>query len=50
MQPNKADYMGKLMSPHNINYQDYVERCSDIEEKHHVNDKYLFPYTGMYCN
>lgn len=45
--PSKADCMGKLMSPHNnMNYQDYIERCSDLEEKHHINDKYLFPYTG----
>ncbi|XP_017787025.1 PREDICTED: protocadherin-like wing polarity protein stan isoform X1 [Nicrophorus vespilloides] len=47
MAHTKAEYMGKLVSPHeNINYQEYAERCSDLDEKHHINDKYLFPYTA----
>lgn len=49
----KGDYMPKIMPHDNMNYQEYAERCSDIEEKHHMNDKYLFPYTGewrMYSN
>lgn len=44
---NKVDYMGKMIPHHDKNYQDYADRCSDMEEKH-VNDKYLFPYTGKY--
>lgn len=46
MQTAKSDYMAKMMSHNNMNYQDYSDRCSDIDEKHHVNEKYLFPYTG----
>lgn len=45
MQNMKSDYMGKMMG-HNMNYQEYSDRCSDIEEKHHINEKYLFPYTA----
>lgn len=45
LQSNKNDYMNKRMPSHdNINYQDYPERMSDTDEKHH--DKYHFPYTG----
>lgn len=29
-----------------MNFQDYGERGSDIDDKHHMNDKYLFPYTA----
>lgn len=43
---NKVDYLSKIMQHHDKNYQDYPDRCSDIDEKHHINDKYLFPYTG----
>ncbi|XP_076265474.1 protocadherin-like wing polarity protein stan isoform X1 [Rhynchophorus ferrugineus] len=42
--PFKGDYVPKMMPHENVNYQEY-DRCSDIEEKHHMNDKYLFPYT-----
>lgn len=49
LQSSKNDYMNKRMPPHdNVNYQDYPERISDNEEKHH--DKYHFPYTGMRIN
>lgn len=41
----KGEYMGKMMPPDSVNYQDY-DRCSDLEEKHHMSDKYSFPYTG----
>lgn len=45
LQSSKNDYMNKRMPSHdNVNYQDYTERMSDNEEKHH--DKYHFPYTG----
>ncbi|XP_065173819.1 protocadherin-like wing polarity protein stan isoform X2 [Atheta coriaria] len=41
----KSNY--KLGAPHdNMNYHEYPDRCSDVEEKHHVDDKYLFPYTA----
>lgn len=42
--PFKGDYMAKL-NQESVNYQEY-DRCSDLEEKHHMNEKYLFPYTG----
>lgn len=29
-----------------MNFQDYGERGSDIDDKHHMTDKYLFPYTA----
>ncbi|XP_031351868.1 protocadherin-like wing polarity protein stan isoform X2 [Photinus pyralis] len=46
-EPNQA-YMGKMMMHRDKEYGDYVEdHCSDLEEnKHHINDKYLFPYTA----
>ncbi|KAJ8975858.1 hypothetical protein NQ317_015895 [Molorchus minor] len=44
--PFKSKYMPKVMPHDNMNYQEYTDRCSDIEEKHHINDKYLFPYTA----
>ncbi|KAK4875010.1 hypothetical protein RN001_011432 [Aquatica leii] len=38
-------YLSKAMR--NKDYPDYGDdRCSDLEEKHHVNEKYLFPYTA----
>lgn len=46
MQGLKGDYMGKAMPHNNMNYQDYSDRCSDIDDKQHVNEKYLFPYTA----
>ncbi|KAL3270161.1 hypothetical protein HHI36_009218 [Cryptolaemus montrouzieri] len=42
----KNNYMPKMMPHENMNYQEYSERLSDIEEKHQMNDKYLFPYTA----
>lgn len=44
--PGLKGEFGKLMPHNNMNYQDYSDRCSDVEEKHHMNEKYLFPYTG----
>lgn len=44
----KSSYVPKMMPHENMNYQDYNERMSDIEEKHQMNDKYLFPYTGNF--
>ncbi|XP_044754021.1 protocadherin-like wing polarity protein stan isoform X2 [Coccinella septempunctata] len=44
-QAYKSSYVPKMMPHENMNYQDYNERMSDIEEKHQMNDKYLFPYT-----
>nr|XP_022918571.1 protocadherin-like wing polarity protein stan isoform X2 [Onthophagus taurus] len=43
---NKNDYgLEKRMPSHdNLNYQEYSERVSDNDEKHH--DKYHFPYTA----
>jgi hypothetical protein len=42
----KSDYLSKMMHHENMNFQDYAERGSDVDDKHHMNDKYLFPYTG----
>ncbi|XP_049823743.1 protocadherin-like wing polarity protein stan isoform X2 [Aethina tumida] len=42
----KGEYMPKMMPHENMNYQEYADRCSDIDDKHHMNDKYLFPYTA----
>lgn len=49
-QASKIDYLTKGISNDNLNYEDYVERCSDIDDKHHGTDKYLFPYTGNVAN
>ena len=47
LQNNKINYIAKRMPSHdNVNYQDFGERMSDNDDKHHVNDKYHFPYTG----
>ncbi|XP_018329600.1 protocadherin-like wing polarity protein stan [Agrilus planipennis] len=43
---SKSNYISNLISPRDENYQEYLEGGSDGEEKHHVNDKYLFPYTA----
>jgi hypothetical protein len=29
------------------NFHDLGDQCSETEEKIHLGDKYLFPYTGM---
>jgi hypothetical protein len=29
------------------NFHDLGDQCSETEEKIHLSDKYLFPYTGM---
>lgn len=42
----KNGFVSKMRSQENMNYQDYNERLSDIDEKHQMNDKYLFPYTA----
>jgi cadherin EGF LAG seven-pass G-type receptor 1 len=42
----KSDYLSKMMHHENMNFQDYAERGSDVDDKHHMNDKYLFPYTA----
>ncbi|KAK9696737.1 Laminin G domain [Popillia japonica] len=45
LQSSKNDYMNKhIPSRDNVNYQEYSERISDNDEKHH--DKYHFPYTA----
>lgn len=47
-QAAKIDYLTKGISNDNLNYEDYTERCSDVDDKHHGTDKYLFPYTGKF--
>lgn len=44
---HKDDYhiQNKLMASHE-NFHDYSDRYSETEEKQHLGDKYLFPYTG----
>lgn len=42
----KEDYLPKMIPHDNMNYQEYRDRGSDLDDKHHMNDKYLFPYTG----
>ncbi|KAG5887440.1 hypothetical protein JTB14_003292 [Gonioctena quinquepunctata] len=42
----KGDYMPKIMPHDNVNYQEYADRCLDIEDKQHMSEKYLFPYTA----
>lgn len=41
----KSEYLARMVHPDNMNFQDYPDR-PDFDEKHHMNDKYLFPYTG----
>jgi len=44
---SKNGSLAKLVtSRDNMNYHDYTDRGSDLDEKHHINDKYLFPYTA----
>ncbi|GLV44458.1 starry night [Carabus blaptoides fortunei] len=38
----KNDYHAKLAD----NFHEYVDHGSETEEKHHLGDKYLFPYTA----
>ncbi|GLV46546.1 starry night [Carabus blaptoides fortunei] len=38
----KNDYYVKLAD----NFHEYVDHGSETEDKHHLGDKYLFPYTG----
>ncbi|XP_060527638.1 protocadherin-like wing polarity protein stan isoform X2 [Cylas formicarius] len=45
----KNEYMQKMIPHENVNYQDY-DRYSDIDEKHQMGDKYLFPYTDNICS
>lgn len=45
-QASKMEYLTKGLSRDNLNYEDYAERCSESDDKHHGTDKYLFPYTG----
>nr|XP_023025805.1 protocadherin-like wing polarity protein stan [Leptinotarsa decemlineata] len=44
--PYKGEYMPKMIPHDNMNYQEHVEKCLDVEEKQHMNEKYLFPYTA----
>ncbi|XP_066248043.1 protocadherin-like wing polarity protein stan isoform X1 [Euwallacea similis] len=44
--PFKGDYMPKLISHENLNYHQDYDGCSEIDDKIHMNDKYLFPYTA----
>lgn len=43
---NLKEYSPELISNENLSYHEYADRCSDIDEKQHIHDKYLFPYTG----
>ncbi|GLV40874.1 starry night [Carabus blaptoides fortunei] len=38
----KNDYYVKLVD----NFHEYVDHGSETEDKHHLGDKYLFPYTA----
>lgn len=43
---NYKDYSPEMISNENMIYHEYGDRGSDFDEKQHMHDKYLFPYTG----
>lgn len=45
---NFKEYSADLIPNDNMSYHEYGDRFSDMEDKHHMHDKYLFPYTGKY--
>lgn len=42
------DYPMEMIQNENMAYHEYADRCSDIDDKHHMHDKYHFPYTGKF--
>lgn len=50
--PLTASHQTSPHLPHKMvadqeNFHDLGDQCSEPEEKIHLGDKYLFPYTGM---
>lgn len=43
---NFKEYSSEMIPNDNISYHEYGDRCSDLDDKQHLQDKYLFPYTG----